>query len=67
MRRQIKKEHRKPKTAVDKGKRYRCCVCRKRSARKTTMVPYYCDQHLHLKDQTGGIQPGANDDHLHRD
>lgn len=39
-----KRETRKPKTAADKGKRYRCCVCHKRAARKTTVVPYYCDR-----------------------
>jgi len=38
------RESRKPKTAPDKGKRYRCCVCRKRAARKTKIVPYYCDR-----------------------
>lgn len=44
MERYSKREPRKPKTALSKGKRYRCCVCRKRAMRKTTVVPYYCDR-----------------------
>ena len=44
------RETKKPRTAADKGKRYRCCVCRKRAARKTTEVPFYCAEHRYLKD-----------------
>ena len=47
---QKKREPKKPRTAADKGKRYRCCVCRKRAARKTTEVPFYCAEHRYLKD-----------------
>ena len=36
------REPKKPKSAPDKGKRYRCCVCKKRALRKTTEVPYFC-------------------------
>ena len=43
MGRYSKRESRKPKTAPDRGKRYRCCVCKKRAPRKTKEVPYYCD------------------------
>ena len=50
MRRPAQREQKKPKTAADKGKRYRCCVCRKRSPRKTTQVPYYCAEHAYLAD-----------------
>ena len=45
-----KKEFKKPKSAEDKGKRYRCCICRKKSPRKTKMVPFYCAEHLSMKD-----------------
>ena len=54
-----KREYKKPKTAADKGKRYRCCVCRKRSPRKTLQVPYYCPTHAYLADQ-----PGDDDGHI---
>lgn len=47
-----KKELKKPKTAEDKGKRYRCCICRKRAPRKTKQVPYYCAEHESRKDST---------------
>ena len=45
-----KREPKKPRTAAEKGKRHRCCVCRKRAARKTTEVPFYCAEHRYLKD-----------------
>ena len=50
MRHYKNREARKPKTAADKGKRYRCCVCRKRAPRKTKVVPYYCDLHNVTQD-----------------
>ena len=43
-----RKEFKKPKTAADKGKRYRCCICRKKAARKVKVVPHYCEQHAYL-------------------
>lgn len=49
-----KREPKKPKTAADKGKRYRCCVCRKRAERKTTQVPHYCREHEYLRDAPDG-------------
>ena len=38
----MSKEHKKPKTAGYKGKRYRCANCRKRAPRKVTQAPYFC-------------------------
>ena len=52
MRKQMRKEPKKPKTAEDKGKRYRCCVCRKKAARKVKTVPYYCEQHRYLESSS---------------
>lgn len=43
-----RKELKKPKTAEDKGKRYRCCVCRKKSPRKIKHAPYHCPEHIYL-------------------
>jgi hypothetical protein len=48
MRKPAKREPKKPKTAPDRGKRYRCCICRKKSPTKTMQVPYYCAEHQHL-------------------
>ena len=45
-----KKELKKPRSAADKGKRYRCCICRKKAPQKTTEVPYYCDLHRGMKE-----------------
>ena len=50
-----KKELKKPKTAEDKGKRYRCCICRKRAPRKTKVVPYYCDEHANQNRTTEAV------------
>lgn len=55
-----KKELKKPKTAEDKGKRYRCCICRKRAPRKTKVVPYYCDEHAKRKNETDEFFTDSN-------
>ena len=54
------KESKKPKTAADKGKRYRCCVCKKRAPRKVTHVPYYCSERCRNERQAAeqeGTEP----------
>ena len=43
-----KKEKKKPKTAPDKGKRYRCASCWKRSPKKVKKAPWYCPSCLKL-------------------
>lgn len=50
MKNRARKELKKPRTATDKGKRYRCCVCRKKAPQKTKQVPFYCAEHAHLAD-----------------
>ena len=38
-----KKETKKPKTNLNKGKRYRCANCKKRSPKRVlTPAPWYC-------------------------
>jgi len=48
-----RREMKKPKSAADKGKRYRCCVCRKKAPQKSKEVPYYCADHQYLKNVIG--------------